>query len=191
MTDTYCEPTTKVTGTVHRGTVRCKSNALTDSTDLNLSFKRDLKASVAAVAEEVNLFIGWIVNHLPGMRNSEWVKHHQKLKEIAKIADGWDGFCAPAPNQLSIRFAGDAIDIIHGIGLAPNAILPSAEGGIGISFSKVNRYASVEFLNDGEIVLLSMIRGFDPVTRLVHFSELKRTFLYVRDFIDSKPAENQ
>ncbi len=36
----------------------------------------------------------------------------------------------------------------------PKAVLPSAEGGIGMTFRRGDRYASLEILNQGRCVLL-------------------------------------
>lgn len=203
---TYSEPTTKVTGTddPRLGIVR-NPNPPTDSTDwkegirgliaqgiIESSSSADQKRSyhISAGASEMPMPIPGI-NHTYGKGESVWVNCHRTLKGLSRLEDGWDGFSAPAPNRRSIRFAWEVLEQLPSMIFPPNAIIPSAEGGVGISFSQDNRYASFEFCNTGEIVLLKMIGNSDPDVTLVHFSELKSALWNVRDFINPRPPENQ
>ena len=71
------------------------------------------------------------------------------------LHEGWDSYSAPAPNELAIETADRALKTLRALNAAPAAILPSADGGVGICFSGRDRYAHVEFLNIGDVWVLT------------------------------------
>jgi hypothetical protein len=80
--------------------------------------------------------------------------HFQQLAQSARNASsyeiGWDGYDAPKPNDNSINQAIALLNKIKETGLSPSSVLPSADGGIGISFRGQNgRRALLEISNDG------------------------------------------
>ena len=101
---------------------------------------------------------------------------NKALEEMVNLKYGWDGFNAPSPNRDAISAASEFIDSLSNM-VRPNAILPSAHGGVGISFSNNDRYASIEFCNDGEIVMLKMVGESEPDASLIHCDEARKEVL--------------
>lgn len=63
---------------------------------------------------------------------------------------GWDGYYAPAPNEMSVTLTVGILGNLKNSELNPFSVLQSADGGIGISFrGRENRRAVLEILNDG------------------------------------------
>jgi hypothetical protein len=80
--------------------------------------------------------------------------HFQQLTQAARNAGsyeiGWDGYDAPKPSDDSINQGIALLNKIKEAGLSPSSVLPSADGGIGISFRGQNgRRALLEISNDG------------------------------------------
>ena len=85
----------------------------------------------------------------------------EALKVIEKVLNSfwqlerdWNSYGAEPPHRRamdeSIRFSSVAIDL----GLTPDRVEPSAEGGVAIAFVRGDRRAIAEFLNDGSWDLL-------------------------------------
>jgi len=66
------------------------------------------------------------------------------------------------PADGAILMANRVVDTLLEVGLIPDAIVPSAEGGVAICFVKVDKYADVECLNSGEILAVTSSRGVKP-----------------------------
>ena len=58
-----------------------------------------------------------------------------------------------------------ALEEFERAGILPNAVVASAEGGVGIVFVRSARYADVEFLNDGDILMSTYCGEKAPVVR--------------------------
>jgi len=89
---------------------------------------------------------------------SEFVKLEQvysslrdQLAVLRSLRPGWDSYRAPAPNAASIELAQDGLQTLRDLNAKPSAVLPSADGGVGICFMEADRYAHVEFLNNGHV----------------------------------------
>lgn len=71
---------------------------------------------------------------------------------LCKLHDDWNGYGSDAPNWTAIDRARTAIVAAFSINLHPRRILASAEGGVGVTFRRGERYADVECFNSGEIL---------------------------------------
>jgi hypothetical protein len=78
-----------------------------------------------------------------------------QLNLLRGLRKGWDSYSAPTPNELAIEAANQALQTLRTLNATPTAILPSADGGVGICFSSRDRYAHFEFLNIGEVWVLT------------------------------------
>lgn len=87
--------------------------------------------------------------------------HRKKLAELKALPDDWNGYGAVAPNETAIRNAWDIIYLIHEdeVGMEPTNLLPSAEDGVGISFTRGTRRAIIECDNEGEMAAIIYERG--------------------------------
>ena len=66
----------------------------------------------------------------------------------------WNGYGSESPNEIAIEAAKEIVLTAPQLGMIPNKILPSAEGGVGICFYASDRYADIECLNTGEILAM-------------------------------------
>lgn len=75
-----------------------------------------------------------------------------KLKSLAYLSKGWDGYVAERPTNEALGIASNALHLMYASRLEPTDVIPSAEGGVAIVFSSATTLAQVEFLNGNEIV---------------------------------------
>ena len=76
-----------------------------------------------------------------------------QLAALESLQNNWDGFGAEAPNPTAIRLAQYLLVVISERNFQqPAAILPSVEGGVGITFLHGRRRGSIEILNSGDMV---------------------------------------
>jgi len=107
----------------------------------------------------------------PRLQSSFWKKerdfiklidetHHAKTYEV-----GWDGYDAPIPNDIAVNSGIELLNKLKATELKPYSVLPSANGGIGISFrGKNGRRAAVEILNDGSATYVVYGRDLPTLT---------------------------
>lgn len=91
--------------------------------------------------------------------SSKLHKLESKLSQLRKLGSNWDGYDSPKPNLHAFANARTIIDIAHKLNNFPTSITPSVEGGIGLTFEGISKYAVVECFNDGEIVAIGSNRN--------------------------------
>jgi len=106
----------------------------------------------------------------------------RQLDEIRGLSDDWDGSGAPAPTFQVISTVSEALPLTQFVS-SPVSLVPSAEGGVAISFSRYDRVGQVEFANTGEIVALTYSDDSDPITWNVSIRDLRKTLKSIRDFV--------
>jgi len=83
-------------------------------------------------------------------REREFVQLKESTRKAKGFGKGWDGYDAPAPNDTSVARTLAVLSKVRDSKLTPYSVLPSADGGIGISFrGNGNKRAVLELLNDG------------------------------------------
>ena len=82
---------------------------------------------------------------------------------MASLRRDWDSYGAEPPSTNAIENAREAIGELMKADIVPNAVVPSAEGGVGIVFVRFARYADVEFLNEGDILMSTYYGEEAPV----------------------------
>ncbi|MEX0702321.1 MAG: hypothetical protein WD069_09520 [Planctomycetales bacterium] len=92
-----------------------------------------------------------IDEHTPA---ADWSGILIRANSLLFLADNWDGYGAPAPNERASSVLRLGLSYLIERNLFPTAVLPTAEGGIAMTFRSGERFASIEFLNDGDIVAL-------------------------------------
>lgn len=73
-----------------------------------------------------------------------------QLSSLKMLESGWDSYSAPKPSDSAINATEQALQDLRRLYAEPAAVMPSADGGVGICFVKGRRLAQVEFLNNGE-----------------------------------------
>jgi hypothetical protein len=113
-----------------------------------------------AIHDYVQVSNFWIENKtiLPSTPNvsSFWEKERAfyglvlAAQRAESFEQGWDGYDAPKPSGAAVNLGVQLLIRLKDAGLRPYSVLPSADGGIGISFrGKQGRRAVLEILNDG------------------------------------------
>ena len=118
-----------------------------------------------------------------------FAKLHEELDQLKSLPPDWDSYGADPPNGAALAAAGAILQGLRSAELAPDLVLPSAEGGVAIAFVRGDRYADVECLNDGDVLIgLSDDRGAHRVweTSLRLFPEDTTA---IRDFIQTEHSE--
>src|SRR5450756_1913049 len=73
-----------------------------------------------------------------------------QLSALRALGVGWDGYRAPAPAASALEAAQRALTALRLVNAKPSAVVPAVDGGVGICFVKEDRYAHLEFANDGD-----------------------------------------
>jgi hypothetical protein len=74
----------------------------------------------------------------------------ESTKKTKSLEVGWDGYRAPVPNDVAVATTLVVLFKVLNSQLTPYSVLPSADGGVGISFrGRDNKRAVLELLNDG------------------------------------------
>jgi hypothetical protein len=75
-----------------------------------------------------------------------------RLGQTARLIHGWDTYGGDPPNEMARTIAANVLTLLEAEALPPARLLPSAEGGIAISFVEGARRAEIETYNTGEII---------------------------------------
>ena len=81
---------------------------------------------------------------------------------LRKLRDNWDGQGSPAPTPTCVYDANALCEKLDGIGLRPDSIVPTVEGGVGLTFRNGTRFVSIEVCNDGDYVALEQQLDHPP-----------------------------
>jgi hypothetical protein len=90
-----------------------------------------------------------------------------QLAGLIDLTDGWDSYDAPVPAAETIKDARLAIEKLRTGQLLPEAVTPSAEGGVSIYFSRGKQKAFIEFLNDGDVLLARYGKDDEPNVKVL------------------------
>ena len=85
-----------------------------------------------------------------------------RLRQLASLRTNWDTYDAEPPSQRAITTAEQIAKAFIGFGLIPDAVTPSAEGGVAICFVRNQKYADVECFNSGDILGVRYSSSEDP-----------------------------
>jgi hypothetical protein len=122
---------------------------------------------------------------VPSGLGTAWQSWFDKLERFAALRDGWNGYTAPKPNELSIRTARQFLEALQAADCEPTRVAPSAMGGVAITRRAGPRKVFVEFYNDGRVYALFSERPSemrvaplqaDPQS-FRHFTEEMRRYL--------------
>lgn len=101
----------------------------------------------------------------------DWISTvHEKLDSMHELVEGWNGYSAPAPDQMALNYAYAFVSVLGEEGIEPDRVAPSVIGGVGITFRCGNRKAYLEIMNGG-IAHLALIHGDDIKTEPARMSD--------------------
>lgn len=103
------------------------------------------------------------------------------------LANGWDSYEAPAPNEWSVALADKFLDLLITEQLYPTSIMASAEGGVGVCFKVRDRYADLEFMNSGEVIGVRYEGKTQPTVWETDSSPnaLSESIKYIREYLQT------
>jgi hypothetical protein len=85
-----------------------------------------------------------------------------RLRQLAGLRTNWDTYGSEPPSRESLSSAGTIAKAFINRGLIPDAVGPSAEGGVAICFVRNQRYADIECFNSGETLAVRYSSDEDP-----------------------------
>lgn len=107
----------------------------------------------------------------------------KKIRALSQLSKDWDSYGAEAPNGKATYWAWQVILELRDLGLAPSSILPSVEGGIGITFRRDGKYADIECFNTGEILAIQSDGSGQPSTWEVGPGTIKEALTKIRAYL--------
>jgi len=75
----------------------------------------------------------------------------EKLESTAALEPNWDTYGAEPPNETARTLVRSIITSLEANSFPPTRVMPSVEGGIGLSFVEQSNRAQIEVYNTGEI----------------------------------------
>jgi hypothetical protein len=83
---------------------------------------------------------------------SPWLSEVQRDLASLGCNPEWPAESAAVPGTRARRSAACALRLLAELGLRPDRLLPSLEGGVSLIFTPPGRYAELELLDGGEVV---------------------------------------
>jgi len=84
------------------------------------------------------------------------------MNQLSSLHVNWDTFRTERPSQQAITAAAAIAESFISFGLVPDAIVPSAEGGVAVCFLRNQKYVDIECLNSGEVLGVRYSSHDDP-----------------------------
>lgn len=81
-----------------------------------------------------------------------WLTETRRALADLGLPPNWSEESIEAPGIRTSRLADCALRQMAEIGLRPDHVLPCVEGGVRFAFRRQDRYADIEFLNNGEVM---------------------------------------
>jgi hypothetical protein len=102
------------------------------------------------------------------------VEAERRLKQLTKLSADWDSYGSDPPSPTALALAGSITEAFINFGLIPDAITPSAEGGVAMCFIRDGKYADVECFNSGEVLAVRYSSQDDPRAWTVPLNKVAR-----------------
>ena len=108
-----------------------------------------------------------------------------RLNSLKTYPVDWNGDGAESPNEVSVSNGRRVLGVANELDFMPTNISPSAEGGVGISFVRGNRYADIECFNTGEMWAVTSDRVNAPTVWKVEYSSIRSALEKIREHVQS------
>jgi len=79
----------------------------------------------------------------------------KRIHEFKSLPIDWNGLGSEPPTYSASAQAAMVLFALASESLRPERVAPSADGGVGITLRRSGKFASIESLNSGEIVVLT------------------------------------
>lgn len=112
---------------------------------------------------------------------ARFLEARRRLNSAVTLACGWDTYGAETPNDVARALARKILDALEADLLPPTHLMPSAEGGIALSFVEGDNRAEIEIYNTGEVVAATYSGRSEPMAwELSNESALKNAIIEIR-----------
>jgi hypothetical protein len=131
---------------------------------LSLACWSEEKSYSFLVLQGVNVSPGYITWLFDAKSSDDHWYNDQflELKRLGTLQNGWDSYNAEAPTEKAFYWTRETLNIMHSNGFFDGKVVPSAEGGLAITFRRGEKYSDIEFLNSGEILAVTHETGQRP-----------------------------
>jgi hypothetical protein len=119
---------------------------------------------------------------------SWYSKKMLQLKYIETLSNDWKDDEILPPNRKAFYWASEALEVLRKMDFPCDRIAASVDEGICIAFlSKKNKdkYADIEFFNNGEILAATTDRISKPRIWEVSIGNIRKALEEIREFIDA------
>jgi len=96
-------------------------------------------------------------------RKNQFDAFHKRLSDLTSLPENWDAEDAARPTSVALDATRNALLAMQELGVMPERISPSVEGGVAVSFLRGRNRAFIEFYNSGEIVAATYEDEGEPV----------------------------
>jgi hypothetical protein len=109
----------------------------------------------------------------------------ESLDASANLADNWNSYDAEKPSPSAIKAAARFLRRLRTEFFMPNRVIPSAEGGVAVYFTRGDKTAYLEYRNSGESILAMYDNLSDPIVVELTESDAdeSRAITNIRDYI--------
>lgn len=116
------------------------------------------------------------------LTKARFFEARRRLSSTVTLGRDWNTYGAEPPNDLARALAGTVLDALEADLLPPSHLVPSAEGGIAISFVEGFSRAAIEIYNTGEIAAATYSGRGEPAAWELSTTEstLKKTIFQIR-----------
>ena len=83
------------------------------------------------------------------------------LTDLDQLKPGWNTYEAEPPSALALRTSLRILRALYSMDHLPDRVLPLADGGVALVYSRGSLYASFECFNDGEVTAGTSNRSDD------------------------------
>jgi hypothetical protein len=90
------------------------------------------------------------------------IELENRLSRMAALRANWDTYGSEAPSAEAVAAAAAIGKAFINFGLIPDAVSPSAEGGVAICFLRNKKYADIECFNSGETIAVRYSSSENP-----------------------------
>jgi hypothetical protein len=112
-------------------------------------------------------------------------KAQKDLNDMSDLSWNWDTYGADPPAPQTINQALELLVHLEQRSFAPTRVVPSAEGGVAVLFTRGDRYADIEFLNTGEVLAVTYAGKAEPDVWEIAQEPLEPTVERIRNHLAS------
>lgn len=95
-------------------------------------------------------------------RGLSFKRFYDRLDTLTKLPTNWNTYGAEPPNKEASFWARRVLHALSQINLSPLRVGPSSDEGIALAFRSGNKRASIECLNNGDIVAVIAEQDMPP-----------------------------